>query len=169
MQHAVRRGSLFNTLLCCGGKRPAWRLNRRLSQRFCASINSQRKKERSVLNNRPHLCLRLTQALTTDKVIGVGFFSALERVKQIHEDCKGLLRTNQQRAGLSIMEEMATLQEAAFEHLYRWTQCTAGHAAVPFFLIAHASHMPKPRKRCSRASNCFGQSHERLARSACAV
>ncbi|KAI1241905.1 hypothetical protein IHE44_0005409 [Lamprotornis superbus] len=47
---------------------------------------------------------------------------ALGRVKQIHDDVKILLRTNQQRAGLEIMEQMALLQETSYERLYRWTQ-----------------------------------------------
>ncbi|KAL3852068.1 hypothetical protein ACJMK2_015756 [Sinanodonta woodiana] len=50
------------------------------------------------------------------------FFQALARVKQIHNDCKVLLRTNHQTAGLEIMESMALHQETAFERLYRWTQ-----------------------------------------------
>uniref|UniRef100_A0A8C2UBJ3 Component of oligomeric golgi complex 6 n=1 Tax=Coturnix japonica TaxID=93934 RepID=A0A8C2UBJ3_COTJA len=50
------------------------------------------------------------------------FFKALGRVKQIHDDVKILLRTNQQRAGLEIMEQMALLQETSYERLYRWTQ-----------------------------------------------
>ncbi|XP_071838293.1 conserved oligomeric Golgi complex subunit 6-like [Apostichopus japonicus] len=50
------------------------------------------------------------------------FFNALNRVKQIHSDCKVLLRTNQQTAGLEIMESMALHQETAYERLYRWTQ-----------------------------------------------
>ncbi|KAJ8030190.1 Conserved oligomeric Golgi complex subunit 6 [Holothuria leucospilota] len=50
------------------------------------------------------------------------FFQALNRVKQIHNDCKVLLRTNQQTAGLEIMESMALHQETAYERLYRWTQ-----------------------------------------------
>ncbi|XP_064604827.1 conserved oligomeric Golgi complex subunit 6-like [Liolophura sinensis] len=50
------------------------------------------------------------------------FFKALSRVKQIHTDCKVLLRTNQQTAGLEIMESMALHQEAAYERLYRWAQ-----------------------------------------------
>ena len=55
-------------------------------------------------------------------VIDEGFFSAMERVKQIHEDCKILLRTSQQRAGLEIMESMAMHLETAYEQLYHWTQ-----------------------------------------------
>ncbi|XP_053564378.1 conserved oligomeric Golgi complex subunit 6 [Bombina bombina] len=50
------------------------------------------------------------------------FFKVLERVKQIHNDVKLLLRTNQQTAGLEIMEQMALLQETSYERLYRWTQ-----------------------------------------------
>ncbi|GFO15592.1 conserved oligomeric Golgi complex subunit 6 [Plakobranchus ocellatus] len=45
-----------------------------------------------------------------------------ERVKQIHSDCKFLLRTNHQTAGLEIMESMALHQESAYERLYRWAQ-----------------------------------------------
>lgn len=50
------------------------------------------------------------------------FFNVLEKVKIIHENCLILLRTNQQTAGLEIMEQMAMHQEASFERLYRWTQ-----------------------------------------------
>lgn len=59
---------------------------------------------------------------TRDTALDVGFFAALERVKEIHNDCKLLLRTKQQTAGLEIMESMALHQEAAYERLYRWTQ-----------------------------------------------
>ena len=54
--------------------------------------------------------------------VGDGFFAAVKRVKRIHEDCKLLLRTSQQRAGLEIMESMAMHLEAAFEQLYHWSQ-----------------------------------------------
>ncbi|CAF0784665.1 unnamed protein product [Brachionus calyciflorus] len=50
------------------------------------------------------------------------FFKVLEKVRTIHENCKILLRTNQQTAGLEIMEQMAINQEAAYERLYRWMQ-----------------------------------------------
>ena len=50
------------------------------------------------------------------------FFTALKRVQTIHNEVKILLRTNQQTAGLEIMESMALMQESAFERLYRWTQ-----------------------------------------------
>ncbi|XP_072316675.1 conserved oligomeric Golgi complex subunit 6 [Eucyclogobius newberryi] len=57
-----------------------------------------------------------------DTPITEDFFKALRRVKQIHEDVKVLLRTNQQTAGLEIMEQMAVLQETSYEQLYRWAQ-----------------------------------------------
>uniref|UniRef100_A0AAY5EGV3 Conserved oligomeric Golgi complex subunit 6 n=1 Tax=Electrophorus electricus TaxID=8005 RepID=A0AAY5EGV3_ELEEL len=57
-----------------------------------------------------------------DGPINEDFFKALNRVKNIHEDVKVLLRTNQQTAGLEIMEQMAVLQEASYEQLYRWAQ-----------------------------------------------
>ncbi|ESO91200.1 hypothetical protein LOTGIDRAFT_209569 [Lottia gigantea] len=59
---------------------------------------------------------------TRDGALHPEFFKALARVKQIHSDCKYLLRTNQQTAGLEIMESMALHQESAYERLYRWTQ-----------------------------------------------
>ncbi|XP_013406875.1 conserved oligomeric Golgi complex subunit 6 [Lingula anatina] len=59
---------------------------------------------------------------TRDGALHPDFFKALARVKQIHTDCKVLLRTNQQTAGLEIMESMALHQESAYERLYRWTQ-----------------------------------------------
>lgn len=63
-------------------------------------------------------CLRGSR----DGKLEEGFFAALTRVKKIHEKCKVLLRSNQQTAGIEIMESMALHQEAAFERLYRWTQ-----------------------------------------------
>ncbi len=60
--------------------------------------------------------------ITSSEKITEEFFPALARAKTIHEDCKELLRTNQQQVGLAIMEQMATIEEAAYEKLYRWTQ-----------------------------------------------
>lgn len=59
---------------------------------------------------------------TEDSGLHPEFFNALEKVRLIHENCLVLLRTNQQTAGLEIMEQMAMHQEASFERLYRWTQ-----------------------------------------------
>ena len=67
----------------------------------------------------------LTSSGRGNGVIGDDFFKAMERVKHIHEDCKILLRTSQQRAGLEIMESMAMHLETAYEQLYHWTQTSA--------------------------------------------
>ncbi|KAI8092737.1 oligomeric Golgi complex subunit 6 [Halteromyces radiatus] len=50
------------------------------------------------------------------------FFEALTHLQQIHSDCKLLLMTAHQRAGLQIMESMSLYQESAYDKLYRWTQ-----------------------------------------------
>ena len=50
------------------------------------------------------------------------FFDVLHHVQSIHEDCKVLLRSSQQRAGLEIMERMAMRLEEGYERLYHWTQ-----------------------------------------------
>lgn len=63
-----------------------------------------------------HLCGKNEQTLHPE------FFTALQKVRDIHENCKILLRTNQQTAGLEIMDQMAMHQEAAYERLYRWMQ-----------------------------------------------
>lgn len=47
------------------------------------------------------------------------FFAALARVRHIHENCRSLLRTHHQRAGLELMDLMATYQETAYERLCR--------------------------------------------------
>ena len=51
--------------------------------------------------------------------IGEPFFSALERVCSIHANCRSLLRTQHQRAGLELMDLMSSYQETAYEHLCR--------------------------------------------------
>lgn len=50
------------------------------------------------------------------------FFKALAHVQQIHSNCKVLLRTHHQRAGLELMDMMAVYQEGAYERLCRWVQ-----------------------------------------------
>lgn len=59
---------------------------------------------------------------TQNGPISETFFEALSRVKEIHKDCKLLLRTKQQTAGLQIMEAMALHLESSYEKLYRWSQ-----------------------------------------------
>jgi hypothetical protein len=54
------------------------------------------------------------------------FFAALEHVRDIHQSCKTLLRTHNQRAGLELMDVMAMHQEAAYERLCRWVGVISG-------------------------------------------
>eukprot|EP01097_Dermamoeba_algensis_P008175 TRINITY_DN5330_c0_g1_i1.p1 TRINITY_DN5330_c0_g1~~TRINITY_DN5330_c0_g1_i1.p1 ORF type:complete len:578 (-),score=132.02 TRINITY_DN5330_c0_g1_i1:140-1873(-) len=61
-------------------------------------------------------------AINTSASLDVSFFKALKRVHQIHTDCKVLLRTHHQTAGLEIMEEMALHQQAGYDRLYRWAK-----------------------------------------------
>ena len=61
-------------------------------------------------------------ALRTDDQITENFFSALARVQEIHGNCRQLLRTHHQRAGLELMDVMASYQENAHERLARWVQ-----------------------------------------------
>ena len=63
--------------------------------------------------------------------VGDAFFGALERVRAIHANCRALLRTHHQRAGLELMDAMSGYQETAYERLCR---CAAGghFRPVPF-------------------------------------
>lgn len=52
--------------------------------------------------------------------MGEEFFAALAHVRHIHANCRALLRSQHQRAGLELMDTMANLQETAYEKLCRW-------------------------------------------------
>ncbi|PNW74161.1 hypothetical protein CHLRE_13g587750v5 [Chlamydomonas reinhardtii] len=54
--------------------------------------------------------------------VSPAFFAALSRVRAIHDNCRQLLRTHHQRAGLELMDLMAAHQESAYERLCRWVQ-----------------------------------------------
>ena len=58
-------------------------------------------------------------AVLQGDAINQAFFAALERVRAIHANCRGLLRTSHQRAGLELMDAMAGHQERAYELLCR--------------------------------------------------
>ncbi|XP_044753342.1 conserved oligomeric Golgi complex subunit 6 [Coccinella septempunctata] len=49
-------------------------------------------------------------------------FSVLDKVYDIHENCKLLMQTGHQTLALDIMEQMTLHQEGALERMYRWTQ-----------------------------------------------
>ncbi|KDP37812.1 hypothetical protein JCGZ_06714 [Jatropha curcas] len=57
-----------------------------------------------------------------DEDLNESFFKALSHVQEIHANCKILLRTHHQRAGLELMDMMAVYQEGAYERLCRWVQ-----------------------------------------------
>ncbi|KAM4085309.1 hypothetical protein ACJW30_10G017100 [Castanea mollissima] len=57
-----------------------------------------------------------------DEDLNENFFKALSHVQEIHANCKLLLRTHHQRAGLELMDMMAVYQEGAYERLCRWLQ-----------------------------------------------
>ena len=61
-------------------------------------------------------------ASLTGEELDERFFAALARVHVIHSNCRALLRTHHQRAGLELMESMAEYQEAAYERLCRSDQ-----------------------------------------------
>ncbi|KAI3707764.1 hypothetical protein L2E82_36569 [Cichorium intybus] len=57
-----------------------------------------------------------------EEELNENFFKALSHVQTIHGNCKVLLRTHHQRAGLELMDMMAVYQEGAYERLCRWVQ-----------------------------------------------
>ncbi|GMH10993.1 hypothetical protein Nepgr_012834 [Nepenthes gracilis] len=57
-----------------------------------------------------------------EEELNENFFKALSHVQEIHSNCKVLLRTHHQRAGLELMDMMAVYQEGAYERLCRWVQ-----------------------------------------------
>ncbi|XP_066592329.1 conserved oligomeric Golgi complex subunit 6 [Prorops nasuta] len=50
------------------------------------------------------------------------FFTVVNRVQEIHSNCRVLMQSGYQTLGLDIMQRMTLLQESALERLYRWTQ-----------------------------------------------
>jgi hypothetical protein len=66
-------------------------------------------------------CITLPQqvAALQGGQVGPAFFGALARVRAIHDNCRQLLRSHHQRAGLELMDQMSHYQEGAYEHLCR--------------------------------------------------
>ncbi|KAL5256644.1 hypothetical protein ACHWQZ_G011784 [Mnemiopsis leidyi] len=71
--------------------------------------------------SRYHVSPQQAAVLKRSDDIDTEFFTVLDRVRTIHQDCKILLQTHQ-TTGLQIMENMAHLQEQAFQSLFKWTQ-----------------------------------------------
>ncbi|KAJ3193212.1 Golgi transport complex subunit 6 [Irineochytrium annulatum] len=70
---------------------------------------------------------------SSEAALDTNFFEALHRLQEINEDCKALLITDNQQAGLEIMEKMAIYQEAAYDKLFRWAQseCRSMNKDIP--------------------------------------
>ena len=72
-----------------------------------------------------HVWRVTTQALFTTPLEsdnGKSFFAALHRVEAIRVECKQLISSALQSAGIEILEDMARHQEAAFDRLFKWVQ-----------------------------------------------
>jgi len=54
--------------------------------------------------------------------VDTAFFDALKRLQEIHKECRALLVSEHQRAGMEILETMSRQEERAYEKLYRWAQ-----------------------------------------------
>lgn len=84
----------------------------------CDVLTTQERIAKSFLS---HFQLSESQIYHLRKeIIDDDFFLSLEKVQRIYIDCKPLLRTEHQQAGIEIMDSMSTLQESAYERLYRW-------------------------------------------------
>jgi conserved oligomeric Golgi complex subunit 6 len=55
--------------------------------------------------------------------IDEAFFEALGRVRRVQRNCRALLHTHHQRAGLELLDAMASLQEATYERLCKCGAC----------------------------------------------
>lgn len=66
---------------------------------------------------------QLLYGTSKDSPIVSEFFDVLDRVQNIHAECRVLMQCgNFETAAADIMEEMSLHQEGALERLYRWTQ-----------------------------------------------
>ncbi|KAG0231611.1 Golgi transport complex subunit 6 [Actinomortierella wolfii] len=64
----------------------------------------------------------ITILCSTAMDVTSAFFDALQHLERIHSDCKALLITEHQQAGLEIMDSMTTYRDIAYDKLFRWMQ-----------------------------------------------
>ncbi|KAJ5074275.1 component of oligomeric golgi complex 6 [Anaeramoeba ignava] len=62
------------------------------------------------------------EVLLAKPISNFAFFDVLNRISQILTDCRSLLRANQQQTILELLDQTLSLQEQAFDRLFRWTQ-----------------------------------------------
>ncbi|KAJ8665160.1 hypothetical protein QAD02_006822 [Eretmocerus hayati] len=55
------------------------------------------------------------------------FFTVINRVQEIHSNCRVLMDAGHQTLALDVMQRMTLLQESGLERLYRWTQTQCRH------------------------------------------
>lgn len=64
----------------------------------------------------------LTKLTSTSEPVNDDFFQTLVKAKAIHKDCQVLLRGENQRLGLEILDQINKTLTSAFQTLYRWIQ-----------------------------------------------
>jgi len=65
----------------------------------------------------------LLESLESDDcVLSDELFKVFDRIEQIREDCKSLMKQYHQSAGLDIMERLGRRLETGYERVYRWVQ-----------------------------------------------
>jgi len=62
------------------------------------------------------------ECLTTRGPLQKSFFTAMSHLQKIINDCQILLISNNQKAGLEIIDKMSAYQEKAFDNLFHWAQ-----------------------------------------------
>lgn len=76
------------------------------------------------------------------------FFEALQRVHTVHENCRSLLHTHHQRAGLELLDSMSSYEETAYERLCKCDIPTT-------FMQAHTiNNRPVPRLKARYGYRC---------------
>jgi len=122
------QGSVSQMKSCCSLMAEALKNTRETAGRIIQQtehLDTQRKQNESF----QHICSNflLRFQLTENELnclkapeITEGFFQVLKRIQRIQEDCKMLLRTQQQSAGVEILDEMSLHSDAAYRRLYRW-------------------------------------------------
>ncbi|XP_058793235.1 conserved oligomeric Golgi complex subunit 6 isoform X2 [Phymastichus coffea] len=71
--------------------------------------------------------LAILHGSTRDAPISEEFFTVINKVQDIHSNCRILMQSGHQTLALDIMQQMTLLQEAGLERLYRWTQTQCRH------------------------------------------
>lgn len=91
--------------------------------------------------------LRADDAQTLrDGDIDDAFFDALARVRRVQRNCRALLHTHHQRAGLALLDSMAEFQELAYERLCK--------CASPRLLLTFVTKARSQLRMADRAFHC---------------